>query len=122
MLKAREEVDRDRIRKRERKALMKSLQMAQMSTASMGKFDKKVNKYEPDAPNSLKKPKKKSNKSLHALETQSSLEKDRNIKILNLLQREKDYKAGDKVKSALNTDRMIRDQKKKDEKFKSKNS
>ena len=93
-----------------------------MSTASMGKFDKKVNKYEPDAPNSLKKPKKKSNKGLHALETQNSLEKDRNIKILNLLQREKDYKAGDKVKAALNTDRMIRDQKKKDEKFKSKNS
>jgi len=42
--------------------------MAQMSTASMGKFDKKVNKFEPDAPNSLKKHKKKSNKNLHALE------------------------------------------------------
>jgi regulator of ribosome biosynthesis len=60
-LKARDDMERDRLRKRERKALLKSLQMAQMSTASMGKFDKKVNKYEPDAPNSLKKPKKKSN-------------------------------------------------------------
>ena len=99
---------------------MKSLTMAQMSTASMGKFDKKVHKYEPDAPNSLKKPKKKSNKNLHALETQNSVEKERNIKILNLLQREKDYKAGDKVKSALNSDKMVRDQKKKDERFKSK--
>jgi hypothetical protein len=59
--------------------------MAQMSTASMGKFDKKVNKYEPDAPNSLKKQKKKSNKNLHALETTNSVEKDRNMKILGLL-------------------------------------
>jgi hypothetical protein len=51
-MKVREDMDRDRVRKRERKALLKSLQMAQMSTASMGKFDKKVNKFEPDAPNS----------------------------------------------------------------------
>jgi hypothetical protein len=93
-----------------------------MSTASMGKFDKKVNKYEPDAPNSLKKPKKKSNSNLHTLETKTNLEKDRNMKILNYLQKEKDYKAGDKVKSALNTDKMVRDHKKKDEKFKAKNS
>ena len=78
-MKARDEVDRDRIRKRERKALMKSLQMAQMSTASMGKFDKKVNKFEPDAPNSLKKQKKKSNSKLNTLQGQSSLEKDRNL-------------------------------------------
>ena len=41
--------------------------MAQMSTASMGKFDKKVNKFEPDAPNSLKKQKKKSNSKLNTL-------------------------------------------------------
>lgn len=44
------------MRKRERKALLKSLQLAQISTASMGKFDKKVNKHEPDAPKSLKRP------------------------------------------------------------------
>lgn len=94
--------------------------MAQMSTASMGKFDKKVNKFEPDAPNSLKKQKKKSNSKLNTLQGQSSLEKDRNLKILGLLQKEKDYHAGDKVKSALNSDRMVRDAKKKDEKFKSK--
>ena len=91
-----------------------------MSTASMGKFDKKVNKFEPDAPNSLKKHKKKSNKNLHALEQTQSLEKDRNLKILGLLQKEKDYHAGDKVKQALNTDKMVTQQKKKDEKFKSK--
>jgi len=51
-LKKRDEMDRDRIRKRERKTLMKSLQLAQISTASMGKFDKKVNKHEPNAPGS----------------------------------------------------------------------
>ena len=57
-------MERDRVRKRERKALLKSLQMAQMSTASMGKFDKNVNKYEPDAPKGLKVQKKKSNAKL----------------------------------------------------------
>jgi hypothetical protein len=63
-LKQREEVDRDRVRKRERKALVKSLQLAQISTASMGKFDKKVNKYEPAAPSIKGKPTKRSNASL----------------------------------------------------------
>lgn len=33
---------------------MKSLNMAQLSTASMGKFDKKAGKNEPDAPKSQK--------------------------------------------------------------------
>lgn len=65
-----------------------------MSTASMGKFDKKVNKYEPDAPNSLKKQKKKSNKTLNSMSTNNSAEKDRNMKILGLLQKEKVYNAG----------------------------
>ena len=63
-LKQREEVDRDRVRKRERKALVKSLQLAQISTASMGKFDAKVNKYEPKAPAVKGKPTKRSNASL----------------------------------------------------------
>lgn len=44
--------ERDKLRKREHKSLMKSLNMAQLSTASMGKFDKKVNKKEVDAPKS----------------------------------------------------------------------
>jgi hypothetical protein len=38
-----------------------------MSTASMGKFDKKVSKKEPDAPNSQKILKKKSNSQLAEL-------------------------------------------------------
>ena len=48
-LKLREEAERNNLRKREHKSLMKSLTMAQMSTASMGKFDRKLNK-EPEAP------------------------------------------------------------------------
>ena len=52
-LKLKSDEDRQALRKREHKALMKSLKMAQMSTASMGKFDRKVNKHEPEAPKSL---------------------------------------------------------------------
>ena len=47
-LKSKDEALREQIRKRERKSLLKSLQMAQMSTASMGKFDKKAGKKEVD--------------------------------------------------------------------------
>jgi hypothetical protein len=50
-LKLREESERKDIRKREHKSLMKSLTMAQISTASMGKFDRKL-KREPEAPTS----------------------------------------------------------------------
>lgn len=41
--------------------------MAQMSTASIGKFDKKVNKHEPDAPSTLKQMRKKSNAAIGKL-------------------------------------------------------
>jgi hypothetical protein len=47
----------------------------------MGKFDKKVNKYEPDAPKHLKKANKRSNPALNALEAKPSSEKERNMKI-----------------------------------------
>ena len=50
-MKLREDADRKDIRKREHKSLMKSLTMAQISTASMGKFDRKLKK-EPTAPTS----------------------------------------------------------------------
>jgi len=56
-----------------------------MSTASMGRFDKKVNKHEPDAPHSLKKLKKKSTSKLNQMETKHNkdgAEKERNLKIL----------------------------------------
>lgn len=84
----------------------------------MGKFDQKVNKYEPDAPNSQKKQKKKSNASLHKLETSVGSEKARNLGILNMLAKEKAYAGGgDKVKSAMDTTGMLRKHKNKEEKF-----
>ena len=84
----------------------------------MGKFDRKVNKHEPDAPKTQKiKSKKIQQKNLHALETNKSAEKERNMKILNLLQKEKDYAAGDKVKAATNTNKMLRKYKSKEERF-----
>ena len=83
-MKLKEEQERTMLRKREHKSLMKSLTLAQMSTASMGKFDRK-RKNEPDAPNSQKIKKKKSNSSLADLEKNRSSEKERNMKIFNML-------------------------------------
>lgn len=113
--------ERDTIRKRERKALMKSLTLAQMSTASMGKFDKKATKAEPAAPTSMVIKKKKSNKQLHTLETDRSAEKNRAMKILGQMQKEKDYaKAGlDKSKAATDDKKMAKTYQKKSDKFKS---
>jgi hypothetical protein len=48
----------------------------------MGKFDKKVHKAEPDAPNSQKILKKKSNAELAALQADHKKEKSRSMKIL----------------------------------------
>lgn len=74
-MKKRPENERESIRKREKKALMKQLTLAQMSTASMGKFDKKAAKNEPDAPNSQKTFKKKSNAALLRLNQTKKLRK-----------------------------------------------
>lgn len=56
-----------------------------MSTASMGRFDRKVGKNEPDAPNSQKLKKKKSTPQLDRLSRNTSEEKERNMKIFDLL-------------------------------------
>mmetsp|Transcript_17395 Transcript_17395/g.29266 ORF Transcript_17395/g.29266 Transcript_17395/m.29266 type:complete len:251 (-) Transcript_17395:40-792(-) len=119
-LKAREDIDRERVRKRERKALLKSLQLAQISTASMGKFDKKVNKHEPDAPKTQVVKKKKSNKGMFELEKNKEREKDRNLKIFGLMQREKELAASggvsvDKSKAATDTRKMTKRYQKKQE-------
>lgn len=45
-----DDAHKQQVKKRERKALEKSFTLAQLSTASMGKFDKKISKKEPDAP------------------------------------------------------------------------
>jgi len=89
-LKLKSDEDRNSLRKREHKALMKSLKMAQMSTASMGKFDRKVNKHEPEAPKSLQVQKKRSNEHMFKLSENRSLEKERNMKIFDTMQRKKD--------------------------------
>ena len=56
-----------------------------MSTASMGKFDKKAAKNEPDAPNSQKLKGKKSNAALDMLDRNRPAEKERNMKIFDTL-------------------------------------
>lgn len=106
-MKLREESDRANLRKREHKSLMKSLTLAQMSTASMGKFDKKLKK-EPDAPRSQKIEKKKSNSKLAELQNDKQKEKDRNMKIFNLMQRKAEMAAGGKANAALDTDKMVK--------------
>ena len=58
----------------------------------MGRFDKK-GKKEPDAPNSQKVLKKKSNKGLAELTHDAGKEKERNMKIFNMLQKKQDIKA-----------------------------
>lgn len=90
----------------------------------MGKFDKKVNKFEPDAPNSQKILKKRSNPELNSLQNKhgkGSDERDRNLKILGQLQKEKDYKEGGKVNANMDSKKMIKKQQKKEDKFKKSN-
>ena len=81
--------------------MMKSLTLAQISTGSMGKFDKKLKK-EPEAPKSQKVEKKKSNKGLAALTHNPSGEKERNMKIFNMLQKKQDIAVAGPSKSISN--------------------
>ena len=70
-----------------------------MSTASMGKFDKKAGKNEVDLKGKIQK-KKKSNSNDAGLEKfngKGNAEKDRNLSILNMMQREKDHAAKHKT-------------------------
>lgn len=93
-MKLKSDEERSTLRKREHKALMKSLKMAQMSTASMGRFDRKASKQEPDAPKSLKVQKKRSNEHMFKLSADRSLEKERNMKIFGMLQKKKEMATG----------------------------
>lgn len=70
-----------------------------MSTGSMGRFDKKAGKNEPAAPTSQKVQKKKSNKGLGDLEHAPTKEKDRNMKIFNMLQKKSDIAVAGQGKS-----------------------
>lgn len=66
----------------------------------MGKFDRKL-RTEPTAPDSQKILKKKSNKSLFELERNRSTEKNRNMKVLEVMQRKKEIDLGGKVNGNL---------------------
>ncbi len=112
-----EEVRKAAIKKRERKALDKSFKLAQLSTASMGKFDKKVNKDEPDAPSSQKILKKKSNAQLASLERDPKQERERSLKILNWMQKSDEVKAhNSKADAHFNADKMVNKQLRKEQK------
>lgn len=95
-LKNKGEVERENIRKRERKSLMKSLKLAQMSTASMGNFDKKASKTEVNLNKNIKTKTKAAKSKLSLFEAKAgkdNSEKERNLKILGLLQKEREAKA-----------------------------
>lgn len=83
----------------------------------MGKFDKKVSKKEPDAPISQKIQKKKSNSGLAKLAHDPKSERERNIKILSLMQRADEVKANNsKADAHFNVDKMVNKHNKKQEK------
>jgi hypothetical protein len=112
-----DEIRKQAIKKRERKALDKSFKLAQLSTASMGKFDRKVSKNEPDAPNSQKILKKKSNAQLANLERDPKQERDRNLKILTWMQKSDEVKTNkSKADAHFNADKMVNKQLRKEEK------
>jgi len=123
-MKLKENKEKQNIRKREMKSLTKSLQTAQMSTASMGKFDKKAGKNEPDAPGSQKVKKKKSNAALDRLGSHRGEEKSRNMNIFDKILKGQDLanmagKSNSGSKSLGNAniadDKLARKAKKKDD-------
>ena len=123
-LRRKSEGERTEIRKREHKALMKSLTLAQMSTGSMGRFDRKAGKNEPDAPTSQKIQKKKSNKGLNELTTDRKKETERNMKILNMLQKKEDLQVAGAGKARSNAhvadDKITKKAKRKDDTMRTK--
>lgn len=91
----------------------------------MGKFDKKAGKKEPDAPKSQKVLKKRSSAELHGLNTDRSKERERNMKIFNLLERKEEIKAsggGSKINTKLNEDKIVKKAKRKEDSRKRKSS
>lgn len=87
----------------------------------MGKFDKKVSKKEPDAPNSQKILKKKSNSQLAELQANPKKEKERNIKILNWMQKAEEVQYRSKADSHLkDNDKIVQNKIRKQEKKKRK--
>ena len=82
----------------------------------MGKFDRKVSKHEPEAPNSIKILKKKSNSALAALMNNPKGERERNMKILGYLNKSYEVKAASKADAHFNVDKMVNKKIRKEEK------
>jgi hypothetical protein len=81
----------------------------------MGKFDKRVNKHEPKPPSSIKTRGKKSTSALNAIEGKmgkGNTEKDRNLRILNLMQRGSEGAAANQ-----NSEKMVKKFKSKEQKY-----
>ena len=68
----------------------------------MGRFDRKAAKNEPNAPTSQKVKKKKSNKAIGELAQDAGKEKERNLKIFNLIQKKQDIAVAGVGKSRSN--------------------
>jgi hypothetical protein len=87
----------------------------------MGKFDRKANKHEPDAPTSQKIQPKKSNKELHELSVNRDKEKDRSLKILQFMEKAETLKTGKrKADASLDTEKLANKHMKKEQKHRSK--
>lgn len=82
----------------------------------MGKFDRKISKKEPEAPNSQKILKKKSNSQLAKLEHDRKGEKDRNMKILSWMQRADEVKHHSKAEAHMDVDKLVNRKIRKEEK------
>jgi hypothetical protein len=81
----------------------------------MGKFDRKISKNEPEAPNSQKILKKKSNAELSHLQHNPKEEKSRNMKILQWMSRAEEVKSVSKANSHLDIDKMVKKQMRKEQ-------
>lgn len=93
----------------------------------MGRFDRKVNKHEPDAPTSQTIKKKKSSAALAKLESNPKGEKDRNLKILTWMNKAAEIKANEKLggkrtkaDAHIDADKMVKNHIRKEEKKKRK--
>lgn len=95
-MKLREEGERNQLRKREHKSLMKSLTLAQKSTASMGQFDKRL-RNEAEPPKKQRPEKMKERRNIAELTQSRGAEKDRNLKVLDFMQRKREQELGGKV-------------------------
>jgi len=107
------------LKKREQKALTKSFEMAQLATASMGKFDRKINDKEPDADKAMKQTKiKKQKQEVMKITTDRKAELERNMKVLTFLQKSDEVKAASRSDAHLNAGKMVKNVVKKETKKK----